>query len=629
MGDSKFIESIEFKKWSKWEENPFPPFKWWDKVFLWGEAQMQKLIEFYLKDKTIYKSDEKTVLSAKKNSERFKINCVLGNNWGGKSKLFEYKLRKSNLSSNNIPFQLDKMSRIILDDFFCKSNNMNHSVNTDYLRWWNNFLFTQFANFSYLYSRKFTEFIASFVNMDVNKMILTYDWKIKIDQNTIFSSVTESKDYNFDYDSYRFDHLSNIITQEKVFWLNGYDDETEKLEVAFLLIILVRCTTGINWITTSTNYTKGYFSVWEENSGQLTKAQKSLFCYTKEILMKLKEKQFSISTLGESPSDIEILNVELKLLIAEVNSALFNNGHKFHIHKWVLNFSGESWEKIFREFLEYERHFIWHNLVFLDLGFSDWGINKSFNVLSWWEKVMLARFTNVYMKVLEDYSRFQTKLKDDWESNSFIAKEPFPVVVFIDEPDLHLHLDWQKKYIQKLIDVFSTLPENIHVHFILATHSPFIISDLPNECIVILDWSEKNEYQWQYTEIKKYMKKTFWANYVDIINDWFFFHDKVLMWGFAESIIGKGSHSMLNEILLKSNIYDLWTKIKRSESKVGATESEKKTLENDKEQLDKLEEKLKEYSKTVNRFNKNIKDKIWDEYLKDNLLYFVKWKKDD
>jgi predicted ATP-binding protein involved in virulence len=49
-----------------------------------------------------------------------------------------------------------------------------------------------------------------------------------------------------------------------------------------------------------------------------------------------------------------------------------------------------------------------------------------------------------------------------------------------------LHLEWQQVYIQRLIDVFSTIPSDITMHFIIATHSPFIISDLPKENIIKL-----------------------------------------------------------------------------------------------------------------------------------------------
>jgi ABC-type cobalamin/Fe3+-siderophores transport system ATPase subunit len=49
-------------------------------------------------------SENKSDKEIKDNSERFKINCVLGNNGGGKSRLFEGILRnkEENICIDNI-----------------------------------------------------------------------------------------------------------------------------------------------------------------------------------------------------------------------------------------------------------------------------------------------------------------------------------------------------------------------------------------------------------------------------------------------------------------------------------------------------------------------------------------------
>jgi hypothetical protein len=142
-----------------------------------------------------------------------------------------------------------------------------------------------------------------------------------------------------------------------------------------------------------------------------------------------------------------------------------------------------------------------------------------------------------------------------------------------------------KKYIQKLIDVFSTLNTNIKLHFIIATHSPFIISDLPSECIIKLEWNWQ-EFEWEkFTKISYQNNQTFWANFVDLIRDWFFFKEEALMWSFSENVIGD------------------------------IAEKRRKEITNDKkiENLDLV---------------KNIENKIWDDFLRDNLLYFKKGKND-
>ncbi|GAB3892316.1 AAA family ATPase [Larkinella knui] len=55
-------------------------------------------------------------------------------------------------------------------------------------------------------------------------------------------------------------------------------------------------------------------------------------------------------------------------------------------------------------------------------------------------------------------------------------------LICIDEPEICLHPEWQEKYIQMLINTFSSFN---NCHFIIATHSPQIISKLePDNCFI-------------------------------------------------------------------------------------------------------------------------------------------------
>jgi predicted ATP-binding protein involved in virulence len=60
------------------------------------------------------------------------------------------------------------------------------------------------------------------------------------------------------------------------------------------------------------------------------------------------------------------------------------------------------------------------------------------------------------------------------------ALETTPGVVLIDELDLHLHPRWQRQVVHSLQRVFPK------VQFIVTTHSPTIISEVPPECIILL-----------------------------------------------------------------------------------------------------------------------------------------------
>lgn len=49
-------------------------------------------------------------------------------------------------------------------------------------------------------------------------------------------------------------------------------------------------------------------------------------------------------------------------------------------------------------------------------------------------------------------------------------------IVLVDEPELSLHPEWQNKYLSQIESIFSSYK---NVHFILASHSHFFVSDLP------------------------------------------------------------------------------------------------------------------------------------------------------
>ena len=60
-------------------------------------------------------------------------------------------------------------------------------------------------------------------------------------------------------------------------------------------------------------------------------------------------------------------------------------------------------------------------------------------------------------------------------------------VILIDEVDLHLHPQWQRRLIQQLTETFP------NCQFILTTHSPLVISDTKNVLCYVLDDGELEE----------------------------------------------------------------------------------------------------------------------------------------
>lgn len=135
--------------------------------------------------------------------------------------------------------------------------------------------------------------------------------------------------------------------------------------------------------------------------------------------------------------------------------------------------------------------------------------NRSFEQLSSGERIFLAQEVKIHHKI----SRMQSQ----------------NILFALDEIEISLHPQWQKKYIFQLINFLKKHDKNIHIA--CATHSPFILSDLPKENVIFL----KNGKQ-VYPDIQ-----TFGANIHTLLSHGFFMEDG-LMGEFAKGKIDEVIH---------------------------------------------------------------------------------------
>ncbi|MCL7987090.1 ATP-binding protein [Sphingobacterium sp. lm-10] len=63
------------------------------------------------------------------------------------------------------------------------------------------------------------------------------------------------------------------------------------------------------------------------------------------------------------------------------------------------------------------------------------------------------------------------------------------LLICIDEGDLYLHPEWQKNFLNDLIEFVTSIFDTGKIQIILTSHSPFLISDLPKENILLLNES--------------------------------------------------------------------------------------------------------------------------------------------
>ena len=91
--------------------------------------------------------------------------------------------------------------------------------------------------------------------------------------------------------------------------------------------------------------------------------------------------------------------------------------------------------------------------------------------------------------------------------------------IVLDEIELYFHPEWQRRYISDLLNYISKIsPDNLDkiegINIVFVTHSPFILSDIPNDNILRLKDGKPQPYE--------KLEKTFGANIHDLLaNDFF------------------------------------------------------------------------------------------------------------
>jgi len=143
-------------------------------------------------------------------------------------------------------------------------------------------------------------------------------------------------------------------------------------------------------------------------------------------------------------------------------------------------------------------------------------------------------------------SLFRLILDIMYQFNNAI-KEYDTVNFLLDETELGLHPNWQKRYLSDLlISLNSILKQNLNkkVNLIFATHSPFLLSDLPKENVIFL---EKGKQVYPFEN-----KQTFGANIHTLLSHGFFMDG--LIGEFAKDKINKAITYLNQKALSKDEI---------------------------------------------------------------------------
>lgn len=121
------------------------------------------------------------------------------------------------------------------------------------------------------------------------------------------------------------------------------------------------------------------------------------------------------------------------------------------------------------------------------------------------------------------------------------------IIYLLDEPDLALHPNWQKSLIKNIFATCKKISSK-KIHFIITSHSPFILSDLPKENIIFLEKGKQ-------VKPFKENEQTFGANIHTLLSHGFFMEDG-LMGEFAKNKISDVIELLKKEQLSEDEIKD-------------------------------------------------------------------------
>ncbi|MDD2829892.1 MAG: AAA family ATPase [Sulfuricurvum sp.] len=179
-------------------------------------------------------------------------------------------------------------------------------------------------------------------------------------------------------------------------------------------------------------------------------------------------------------------------------------------------------EKIIKEQQIYDLLKLLKSLSIMDV--IDFSINLrkkdnenkiDFFKLSSGERTLLSYFANIVGRINEIY-----EIQKQDETYNDVSNKTF--LILIDEVELHLHPEWQRMFIKRLNDFFNYGEFPINLQFVIATHSPFVVSDIYDQNIIYLGETGKET-------------KTFGGNIFDIFKDDFYVSNTI--GAFSESII--------------------------------------------------------------------------------------------
>ncbi len=305
-------------------------------------------------------------------------------------------------------------------------------------------------------------------------------------------------DSNFNIEHFR-EHFFNIIIEHIDFFY---------LKIFFYNPLKIFFSDYIHLLNSESKYEHINKLIKEVEEINFTKEKFLVFLYS-NISMKVPPNIDNVDTVSD------LLKIEDKILKKAEYLKLENIDEIYDFFKELNN------QEILIQ--EFNKIYIKHKKAFLKLieigylkiNFKD-SSNREYFDLSFGER-------KLFTEILMIFDAIKKSDKND-------------ILVVLDEPDLTLHPDWQKRYINEMVKLLSNFPEK-KFHLIITSHSPFLLSDIPKANVIFLEKDEKTGKCVNATEKMKDFN-TFGANIHTLLSHGFFMKDG-LMGEFAKNKISK------------------------------------------------------------------------------------------
>lgn len=260
----------------------------------------------------------------------------------------------------------------------------------------------------------------------------------------------------------------------------------------------------------------------EVESSKLSKEKFLVFLYS-QVSMQFSPKLPIIDNLAAILSNEQIILDHAKYLKLEDIKEIYSFFESLNEDKDKSKFKIEEFSAIYQKHKNIFLNLI--NIGYFQINFKD-EEEREYSSLSHGERKLFTEMLMMY--------------------DAIIKSSNYDIFIVLDEPDLTLHPDWQKKYIDEMLKLLSNFP-NKNFHLIITSHSPFILSDLPKENVIFLEKYNKDDKEVKdKTQQIGYCKNStkditinpFGANIHTLLSHGFFMKDG-LMGKFAKDKINK------------------------------------------------------------------------------------------